>query len=44
MTIHCQTGYRASIAAGFAEALGVDVTVVIDDLAKYPGELVAPPA
>lgn len=42
VTIHCQTGYRASIAAGFAEALGSDVTVVIDDLVKYQGDLVSP--
>lgn len=39
--IHCQSGYRATIAAGFAEAAGIDVTVVDDDLVKYREPLVA---
>ena len=30
--IHCQSGYRAGIAAGFLEAAGADVTVPV------PGE------
>ena len=41
VAIHCQSGYRAAIAAGFAEAAGFDVTVVDDDLFRYPGMLVA---
>jgi hydroxyacylglutathione hydrolase len=39
--IHCQSGYRATIAAGFAEAAGIEVTVVDDDLVKYREPLVA---
>ncbi len=44
MTIHCQSGYRATIAAGFAEAAGARVTVVTDDIKNYRGDLVQPPA
>ena len=40
--IHCQSGYRAGIAAGFLEAAGADVTVVYDDLINYTGPLVSP--
>ena len=40
VTIHCQSGYRAGIAAGFAEAAGSNVTVVKDELSNYRGELV----
>lgn len=42
VTIHCESGYRASIAAGFAEAAGARVAVVIDDLRNYRGDLVSP--
>jgi hydroxyacylglutathione hydrolase len=42
VVIHCQTGYRATIAAGFAEAAGAHVTVVLDDIANHRGDLVAP--
>jgi rhodanese-related sulfurtransferase len=41
--IHCQSGYRATVAAGFAEAAGATVTVVTDDIKNYPGTLVTPP-
>ncbi len=41
VAIHCQGGYRAAVATGFAEAAGLDVTVVDDDLVRYPGMLVA---
>lgn len=41
-TIHCQTGYRSAIAAGFAEAAGARVTVIVDDIANYRGDLVPP--
>ncbi|GMR02863.1 MAG: MBL fold metallo-hydrolase [Acidimicrobiia bacterium] len=40
--IHCQSGYRAGIAAGFLEAAGVNVTVIRDDLDNYKGSLTAP--
>ena len=40
--IHCQSGYRASVAAGFAESAGANVTVVIDDLKNCPEPLVKP--
>ena len=40
VTIHCQSGYRAGIAAGFAEAAGSKVTVVKDELSNYRGQLV----
>lgn len=40
--IHCQSGYRAAVAAGFAEAAGADVTVVADSISNYRGDLVAP--
>lgn len=40
--IHCQSGYRAALAAGFIEATGAKVTVVADDLFNYEGSLVAP--
>jgi len=40
--IHCQSGYRASVAAGFAEAAGAHVTVVTDDLTNCPVPLVKP--
>jgi hydroxyacylglutathione hydrolase len=42
MVIHCQSGYRATIAAGFAEAAGATVTVITDDITNYRGDLVAP--
>ncbi len=40
--VHCQSGYRAGIAAGFLEAAGVKVTVIRDDLDNYKGPLAAP--
>ena len=40
--IHCQSGYRAGVAAGFIAATGAKVTVVQDDLFNYEGTLVAP--
>lgn len=40
VVIHCLTGYRAAVAAGFAEAAGANATVVVDDLANYKGTLV----
>jgi len=40
--VHCQSGYRAGIAAGFLEAAGVKVTVIRDDLDNYRGSLTAP--
>ncbi len=40
--IHCQSGYRAGIAAGFFEAAGLTVTVIHDDLAHYEGVLASP--
>jgi hydroxyacylglutathione hydrolase len=40
VVIHCLTGYRAAVAAGFAEAAGAHATVVVDDLANYKGTLV----
>ena len=40
--IHCQSGYRASVAAGFIEATGATVTVVVDDLFNYTGQLIGP--
>lgn len=39
IVIHCQTGYRAGVAAGFAEADGLDVTVIVDDFTNFKGEL-----
>ena len=39
VVIYCQSGFRAGIAAGFAEGAGFDVTVVIDDFTNYRGEL-----
>ena len=42
VTLQCQSGYRAAIASGFAEAAGADVTVILDDLANYRGDLVSP--
>ncbi len=39
--IHCQSGYRAAVAAGFAEAAGADVTVIADSITNYRGDLVA---
>ena len=39
VVIHCQTGYRAGVAAGFAEAAGLDVTVVVDDFSNFRGEM-----
>lgn len=38
--IHCQSGYRASIAAGFAERAGLEVTIVVDDMSRCPRVLV----
>lgn len=40
--IHCQSGYRAAIAAGFAEAAGAHVTVVRDDMSRVSVDLVSP--
>lgn len=40
--IHCQSGYRASVAAGFAEAAGANVTVVIDELTNCHVPLMKP--
>jgi glyoxylase-like metal-dependent hydrolase (beta-lactamase superfamily II) len=40
--IHCQSGYRASVAAGFAESAGADVTVLVDDLKNCGVPLVKP--
>jgi hydroxyacylglutathione hydrolase len=40
VVIHCLTGYRAAVAAGFAEAAGAHATVVVDNLANYKGSLV----
>jgi rhodanese-related sulfurtransferase len=40
--IHCQSGYRASVAAGFAEAAGANVTVLVDDLKNCGVPLVKP--
>jgi hydroxyacylglutathione hydrolase len=40
--IHCQSGYRAAIAAGFIEGTGAKVTVVYDDLLNYSGQLIGP--
>ena len=42
VTIQCQSGYRAAIASGFAEATGAEVTVILDDLTNYRGPLVSP--
>ncbi len=42
--IHCQSGYRAAVAAGFAEAAGADVTVIADSITNYRGDLVALPS
>jgi len=42
VTVHCRSGYRASIAAGFLEAQGSAVTVVYDSLSNYAGALTAP--
>ncbi|MGI9585385.1 MAG: MBL fold metallo-hydrolase [Acidimicrobiia bacterium] len=44
VVIHCVTGYRASVAAGFAERAGAHATVVIDGLSNYRGRLVPPTA
>jgi len=40
--VHCQSGYRAGVAAGFIEATGAKVTVIFDDLENYAGQLVGP--
>jgi glyoxylase-like metal-dependent hydrolase (beta-lactamase superfamily II) len=40
--VHCQTGYRAAVAAGFIEATGAKVTVIYDDLLNYSGQLTGP--
>jgi glyoxylase-like metal-dependent hydrolase (beta-lactamase superfamily II)/rhodanese-related sulfurtransferase len=40
--IHCQSGYRAAVAAGFIEATGANVTVIYDDLFNYTGQLTGP--
>jgi rhodanese-related sulfurtransferase len=40
--IHCQSGYRAAVAAGFIEATGANVTVIYDNLFNYTGQLTAP--
>jgi rhodanese-related sulfurtransferase len=40
--VHCQTGYRAAVAAGFIEATGANVTVIYDDLLNYSGQLTGP--
>jgi len=42
VTVHCQGGYRAGIAAGFLEAQGSNVTVVYDSFNNYAGPLTAP--
>lgn len=42
VVIHCQSGYRACIAAGFAEAAGADVIVINDELTNYRGALRPP--
>lgn len=42
VTVHCQGGYRASIAAGFLEAQGSKVTVVYDSFNNYTGPLTTP--
>jgi glyoxylase-like metal-dependent hydrolase (beta-lactamase superfamily II)/rhodanese-related sulfurtransferase len=44
VVIHCQSGYRASVAAGFAETAGADVTVILDDLKNCSEPLVKPAA
>ena len=44
VVIHCQSGYRAAVASGFAEHAGATVTVVSDDLAKVRDRLVTPTA
>ena len=41
VVIHCQGGYRAAVASGFAERAGADVTVVFDDLKNLARPLVA---
>jgi hydroxyacylglutathione hydrolase len=40
--VHCQSGYRAAVAAGFIEATGANVTVIYDDLLNYTGQLTGP--
>ncbi|MGI9666923.1 MAG: MBL fold metallo-hydrolase [Acidimicrobiia bacterium] len=42
VVIHCQSGYRAAIAVGFAEAAGANVTVVRDNLSRVPVPLTKP--
>jgi len=32
--VHCQSGYRASVAASFLQAAGHAVTIVDDDFAR----------
>lgn len=38
--VHCQSGYRAAVAAGFLERAGCTVTVVVDDLSEAAVSLV----